>query len=339
VTATAGSGSTIYDGSTHAPSACAVSGAFVGDLTCSNNPATVGPNASTTAIAPLVNGTGLGNFEITPVSGSFTIEQAVSVTTVTCSANVTYTGSALTPCSASVSGAGGLQQTLTVNYTGNTNAGPAHAAADFAGDANHLASADEKTFTIDRAASVTTLTCQASAIYTGSPVSPCSARVTGAGGLNADVPVNYAKNVTPGMAEASATFGGDANHLPSSDSATFVIGFNVCPLYDQTKAVKQNATVPVKFFLCDVSGRDVSSAAIVVNAVALVPTAGALTGVVEDAGNANPDNNFRFDPTLGPSGGYIFNLSTKGLGRAIWTLSFKVGDQTFSTYQLAFGVK
>ena len=198
----------------------------------------------------------------------------MSVTTVTCPATVTYTESAQAPCSAAVSGAGGLQQTLTVNYTGNTNAGPAHAAASFAGDTNHQASADEKTFTITRAASVTKLTCQASAIYTGSPVSPCSARVTGAGGLNADVPVNYAKNITPGMAEASATFGGDSNHLSSSDSATFVIGFNVCPLYDQTKAVKQNATVPVKFYLCDVSGRDVSSSAIVVNAVALRPDRG-----------------------------------------------------------------
>ena len=162
VTATAGSGSAIYDGSTHAPSTCLVSGAFAGDLTCSNNPVTAGPNASTTAIAPVVNGTGLGNFEITPVSGTYTIEQAVSVTTVTCPASVTYSGSAQTPCSAAVSGAGGLQQTLTVNYTANTNAGTAHAAASFAGDANHQASADEKTFTIEQAVSVTTVTCPSS---------------------------------------------------------------------------------------------------------------------------------------------------------------------------------
>src|SRR4029078_5372325 len=87
----------------------------------------------------------------------------------------------------------------------------------------------------------------------------------------------------------------------------------VCALYDQTKSVKQNATVPVKFYLCTTSGQDVSSAGVVVTAVSLMPTAGSATGTIEDSGNANPDNNFRFDATLGPSGGYIFNLSTKGL--------------------------
>jgi hypothetical protein len=38
---------------------------------------------------------------------------------------------------------------------------------------------------------------------------------------------------------------------------------------------------------------------------------------VTDSGNANPDNNFRYDSTLGPSGGYIFNLSTKSPSPAL----------------------
>ena len=73
MTATAGSGSATYDGATHSPSACAVTGAYTGDLTCANNPASVGPGTGTTIIAPVVSGTGLTNFEITPVSGSYTI--------------------------------------------------------------------------------------------------------------------------------------------------------------------------------------------------------------------------------------------------------------------------
>jgi hypothetical protein len=76
VTATAGSGSATYDGATHAPSACVVSGDYTGDLTCANNLASVGPNAGTTAIAPVVSGTGLDNFEITSVNGSYTIDKA-----------------------------------------------------------------------------------------------------------------------------------------------------------------------------------------------------------------------------------------------------------------------
>jgi hypothetical protein len=46
---------------------------------------------------------------------------------------------------------------------------------------------------------------------------------------------------------------------------------------------------------------------------------------VEDTGNANPDNDFRFDATLGSSGGYIFNLSTRGLA-GTYTLNFTVGS-------------
>jgi hypothetical protein len=60
---------------------------------------------------------------------------------------------------------------------------------------------------------------------------------------------------------------------------------------------------------------------------------------VEDSGNANPDNNFRFDPTLGPSGGYIFNLSTKAVPSAMWKLSFNVSGASFGAYNLGFGVK
>ena len=44
LTATAGSYSGVYDGSAHATApACAVTGTFTGGLTCTNNPASVGP--------------------------------------------------------------------------------------------------------------------------------------------------------------------------------------------------------------------------------------------------------------------------------------------------------
>ncbi|PYJ65014.1 MAG: hypothetical protein DME76_18945 [Verrucomicrobia bacterium] len=64
VTATAGSGSATYDGASKSPSACVVSGTYTGDLTCANNPASVGPGAGTTTIYPVVSGTGLTNFQI-----------------------------------------------------------------------------------------------------------------------------------------------------------------------------------------------------------------------------------------------------------------------------------
>jgi hypothetical protein len=63
-----------------------------------------------------------------------------------------------------------------------------------------------------------------------------------------------------------------------------------------------------------------------------------ISGEVLDSGNANPDNNFRFDPTLGSTGGYIFNLSTKGLTTGTYDLNFTVtGDS--SVYAAPFQVK
>ena len=300
VTATAGSGSATYDGLTKSPSACAVTGAYTGDLTCADSPASVGPAAGTTTIAPVVSGSGLTNFDVTLVNGSFTINKASSVTAVSCPAGVTYNGAAQTPCTATVTGAGGLSQTLTVDYTNNVNVGTATASASFAGDANHTASSDSKTFQINKAAvtatagggsaaydgltktpsacavtgaytgdltcadspasvgpaagtttiapvvsgtgltnfditlvngsftinaasSVTAVSCPAGVTYNGSAQTPCTATVTGAGGLSQTLTVNYTNNINVGTATASASFAGDANHTASSDSKTFQI--------------------------------------------------------------------------------------------------------------------
>src|SRR5207237_1404661 len=143
--------------------------------------------------------------------------------TVNCPTNVTYDGTAQTPCSASVTGPGGLNQALTVNYTNNTNAGTATASVTFAGDANHTGSSDSKTFTIAQAGSTTAVSCPASVTYTGAAQAPCSASVTGAGGLNQVLAVSYTNNPNAGTATASASYAGDANHTSSSDSKTFTI--------------------------------------------------------------------------------------------------------------------
>ena len=104
VTATAGSGSATYDGQTHAPSACVLEGAYTGDLTCANSPASIGPGAGTTTIAPVVSGTNLENFDITPVNGSFVIEKA-KVTATAGSYSGTYDGSAHSLSACVVTGA------------------------------------------------------------------------------------------------------------------------------------------------------------------------------------------------------------------------------------------
>ncbi len=144
VTATAGSGSGTYSGSQQAPAACLVTGAFKGAVTCSNSPVSVGPNAGAYAITPSVNLNGelAANFTVTLANGSYTIKQAVTVTTVICpTTQQPYSGSAQTPCTATVNGPV-LSLQLDVVYINNTNPGVATASALFAGTTNYFPSSN-----------------------------------------------------------------------------------------------------------------------------------------------------------------------------------------------------
>src|SRR5262249_52704562 len=93
---------------------------------------------------------------------------------------------------------------------------------NYPGDATHSASSDTETFAIAKAASVVTLAC-ADAEFSGSPQETCSATVTGDGGLNQSLTVDYINNVDAGTASASATYPGDANYNTSSAAASFQI--------------------------------------------------------------------------------------------------------------------
>ena len=83
-------------------------------------------------------------------SENFTIDKAATTTVITCPTNVTYTGVALEPCTAMVTGPN-LSEPVAVTYTNNVNAGVATANATYAESANHLGSSDAETFTIDKA--------------------------------------------------------------------------------------------------------------------------------------------------------------------------------------------
>ena len=212
--------SVTYNGSPQTPCSAHVTGA--GGL---NQSVTVSHSANTNAGTATATATFAGdsNHNGSTDSKTFTIAKASSTTVVTCPVSVTYNGSAQTPCSASVTGAGGLNQSLTVSYSANTDAGTATASASYAGDANHDPSSDSKTFTIDKASSTTSVSCPVSVTFNGSAQEPCSASVIGAGGLNQSLSVSYSDNTNAGTATASASYGGDANHTSSSDSKTFAI--------------------------------------------------------------------------------------------------------------------
>ena len=148
----------------------------------------------------------------------------------------TYTGAGLTATvgitTSSVPGA--VANVLTGGAATQSNAGTYAVTADFVPtdttNYNTLTSLSAGNFKIDKAASTTTVTFAdgPSVIYTGT-THPATAMVTGAGSLNQAVtPVTYnpGDNNAPkdvGSYQASASFLGDANHEPSSGSASLTI--------------------------------------------------------------------------------------------------------------------
>ncbi len=221
VTVTCPTAALIYNGTAQTPCTAAATG--IGGL---NQTLSVSYTNNTNAGAAGASAsfTGDKNHTASSGSGSFTIAQAASSVTVSCPASLAYTGSALTPCTAAATGADGLNQPLSIAYTGNTNVGAAGASASYGGDANHTGSSGSGGFAITQAPSTVTVTCPATAlVYNGAAQTPCTAAVTGAGGLNATLTASYTTNTNAGTAGASASYAGDANHSAGAGSASFTI--------------------------------------------------------------------------------------------------------------------
>lgn len=150
------------------------------------------------------------------------LSKAASAISLQCESAV-YDGTGQEPCTATVTGVGGLSEDLTVTYENNTNAGTATASASYEGDVNHTPSETSTTFEIAKAASITTLDCPATATYDGSAHS-CTASTTGAGGLVATPAITYDGDTTnAGTVKVTASYPGDDNHTESEAKADLVI--------------------------------------------------------------------------------------------------------------------
>jgi VCBS repeat-containing protein len=133
----------------------------------------------------------------------------------------------------------------------------------------------------------------------------------------------------------------DGGGLSATASATVnvnKVGYRICVLYDQTKAHRSGSTIPVKLQLCDASGANLSAQNIVLTAVGTRLISPDAWGEVEDAGQANPDMDFRFTTFDAATPGYIFNLQTKGLATGIYHLGFHVGSDPV-VYTVQFQIR
>jgi predicted extracellular nuclease len=129
--------------------------------------------------------------------------------------------------------------------------------------------------------------------------------------------------IEPQSLVITAAFTGGPTTLPGSGIGTLTVQYAVCMLYDAGRAVKSGGVYPIRIQLCDASGTNVSEPDVPVTALHVrrvlpLDTATEVSG----AGEANPDDRFRFDSTLA---GYVFNLLTSGLVPGVYTLSFTAG--------------
>jgi hypothetical protein len=197
-------------------------------------------------------------------------------------------------------------------YTDNVAAGTATASASYTGDANHLPSTGQATFPITKATSTVAVTCPASVVFSGAAQTPCTATVSGAGGLSQSVsPVGYSGNTAVGTATVSATYAGDDNHVGSTGTATFqILAWTLKGYYQPVdmntatstvwNTVKNGSTVPLKF-------EAFAGTAEIVTTAALQATF-TVTGVSCPGSNAVTDDieltttggtTFRYDSTAG----------------------------------------
>jgi hypothetical protein len=277
-------------------------------------PGTLTISSDTTAplIVPSVIGT-LGS------GGWFRSNVAVSWTVTDPDSAFTTSGCGPTTISSDTSAAG-ITLTCSATSAGGTSAQSVTVKRD--------ATAPAIVISAPQDGATLTLNSVVSANYT------CSDVLSGVTSCIGSVPVgNQVDTASAGVKTFTVT-ATDAAGNPFSNSVSYKVGFDVCLLYDPTRAVKSGSTLPVKIQLCS-GDVNQSSAARVVTALAVRKLSNQTTSEVLDSGNANPDSNFRFEPGLA---GYIFNLSTRGLTTGTYALTFTAtGDPT--VHEVRFAVK
>ena len=154
-----------------------------------------------------------------------------------------------------------------------------------------------------------------------------------------------------GACTITATQAGDDTYLAADPvTRTFAItyastglclgspGHQVLPplASDGSSVVRQNATIPVKFRVCDANGVSVGTPGVVSSFTLLRVIEGtAATEVTVEPVATTPDTAFRWDPT---GQQWIFNLSTRGLATGA-TFVYSIGLNDGSSIEFRFVVR
>jgi Bacterial Ig-like domain (group 3)/Bacterial Ig-like domain/Galactose oxidase, central domain len=233
VTLTAGSLTGTYNGNAQSPSACSSDNPTF--VTCANDPSSVGPDVGSGAVSVVtppnfVKGNAT-DYTIKTVAGSWSITP-LGVTLTAGSLSATYNGNAQSPSACSSD-----NPTFVTCANNPSSVGPdvgsgtvnvATPAAYLKGNStDYTLNPVAGSWSITQAPSTTVVTFESGPyVYRGTPFT-ATASVTGAGGLSHSLTVSYSGDctnvtVTNGCT-ASASYGGDTNHKPSSDSENITI--------------------------------------------------------------------------------------------------------------------
>ena len=105
---------------------------------------------------------------------------------------------------------------------------------------------------------------------------------------------------------------------------------------DGSRVVRQNATIPVKFRVCDFSGVSIGTPGVVTSFTQIRVIQGTVTTDVNvESVSTTPHTAFRWDPV---DQQWIFNLSTKDLAPGA-TYVYRIGLDDGSSIQFSFGVR
>ncbi len=189
---------------------------------------------------------GDANYFASSDSEDFTIGKAPTLTTITIvGAPFTYTGSARTPATVSVTGAGGLSLTPSASYVNNINAGTTTASYSFAGNVNYFASSDSEDFTIGKAA--VTITANNKSKTYGAVNPTLDAAITGT--VNGDVLAYSLSTLATQFSNVASygivvTLGTNSNYSVTSTDGTLSIGQKAATVSANNKSKTYGAMNP-----------------------------------------------------------------------------------------------
>ncbi len=253
-----------------------------------------------------------GNTDYQPTGGSVQIVISKADSSVTANAaSVTFDGNSHGG-TAVAGGAGGLNQPLSLSYSGTTYGGTAYgptptapihagsykAIASFGGDTDHNPSSGSANFTISQASSSTAVTVAGGASFTyDSYAHPATVSVTGAGGLSlTPAPAYSCGHVPIYVADtgciASYSFAGDNDHTGSSGSITYAIVRAPLTATANSVSMVLDASLPQRTgSLVGVLGADGITATYTTTATGTIIGTFPITPVMSDPNNRLPNYN------------------------------------------------